>query len=130
MPKGKLLTDDEKGQIKAYKKLELFNRHISRIIGGSPNCIHKFVKEQKIVAPKKRTPGPKYKLYRRDESRILRESIVDETTIAKIKSNLQLNVSRETVRRVLKRSPNVSFVNLSQQIKAANVCQGSSNLEF
>ena len=75
MPKGKLLTGDEKGKIKEYKKLELSNRHISRIIGRSLNCIDNFVREQKIVAPKKRTPGPKYKLNRQDESRILRECL-------------------------------------------------------
>jgi len=46
-------------------------------------------------------PGSKEKLRHREKSRILREVYEKKTTISKIKNDLDLNVSRETIRRVI-----------------------------
>ena len=113
MPKGKILNDEEKGQIKAYKTMGWSNRKIALQIGRSSNCVNNFVNEEKNPTRKK-TPGPKNKLSLRQKSMILRESSKNGSSIANIKSQLQLNVSRETVRRVLKSSPNMNYVKLAR----------------
>ena len=56
----------------------------------------------------KMKPGSKEKLRHREKSRILREVYEKKTTISKIKNDLDLNVSRETIR-ILTSSPYVSY---------------------
>jgi len=58
---------------------------------------------------KKRKPGPKAKLKPSEKSRIFREINKERKTISKIKSAVELNFSRETIRRVIQSSSNVIF---------------------
>ena len=96
MPKRKLLSEYEKGQIAAYKHIRWSNRKISNEIGRSAGCIDHFINEKNNTSTKKIT-GPKNKLHPRTKSLIIRQCSITETRIAKIKKELNLDVSRENL---------------------------------
>lgn len=84
MPKNKVLSDQEKGQITAYKQQKWLNRRIAKQIGRSPTCVRNFIKESENPTPKRKR-GPKEKLSERDKTAILREIRKNTTSIRKIR---------------------------------------------
>ena len=66
-------------------------------------------------------PGSKEKLRHREKSRILNEVYKNRTTILKIKNDLDLNVSRKIIRRILTSSPNVSYEKIERKPSLSNV---------
>ena len=96
----------EKGQIETFKELEWSNRLISQRLMRHHYTIDNYFKN-KNNQHEKRKPDPKAKLNPREKFRIFREINRERTIISKIKSAVELNVSRETIRRVIQSSPNV-----------------------
>lgn len=100
MPRGKFLTDVEKGRILAYKEENISIREIARRLQRSLCVVQNFLKEPINYGTKKKG-GRKPKLSRRDKCKIV--DIASNSTIScnSIKANLGLNVSKTTVWRVL-----------------------------
>ena len=97
MPKGKVLTDHQKGQIDALivsKKNSI--RSIARLIGKSDRVVRNYLKDRENYGKKKRS-GRRSSLTSRDKSHIIR--LAGDKTIfaAKIKAQLKLTQSTTTV---------------------------------
>ena len=105
MVKGKVLTDIQKGQIIAFKEQDMSNREIARKLGCSRGSIDNFVKKGDNYG-KRKHPGRKAKLSRRAKRRILREMSNSMIGCRAIKDELSLDVSHQTIWRVLKSDPN------------------------
>lgn len=114
MPRGKLLTDEEKGKILAFAEEKLCLREIARRLQRSHNVVRNFLANQQNYGKNKKG-GPKKKLSLRCERRIINYSSNSVKSISKMISDLNLNVSRSTVYRVLKRS---KFIKCQKMRKA------------
>ncbi|XP_065662431.1 uncharacterized protein LOC136084956 [Hydra vulgaris] len=106
MPKRKVLTDIEKGQILAYHREEVPNREIARRLKRSDHVIRNFLKNPTDYATIKRKPK-KSKVSGREKRRIVLLSSSSSKSLKTIKSDLGLNVCKETIRKVLKDSPHI-----------------------
>ena len=102
MGRGKNLSD-EKGKIMAYKSEGRGNRWISRKIGRSHKVINRFVQNPAIYGTNK-SPGRPKLLSDRTKRRILGEISNSTTSVRKLKNELALNVSKDTIHRVIKSS--------------------------
>ena len=106
MPRNHSLSDVEKGQILAYRRENLGLREIGRKIKRSHNVVRNFLADPSTYGTRK-TGGPKKKLSRREERRIVRTASNSMKTLKQIQTDLQLNVSTSTVHRVLKHDANI-----------------------
>lgn len=106
MPRNRLLTELEKGQILAYNRENLSLREIGRRINRSHIVVRNFLSNPSTYGTK-RTGGPKKKLSRRAERRIIRVASNSMKSLKQIQVDLNLNVSKSTVHRVLKSDSNV-----------------------
>lgn len=106
MPRGKGLTQEEKTKIESYHKAGKGYGWIANDLGRSKGAIQDFVTKRRGYGKKKRKGQPK-KLSKRDERAIGRAASNSNKSVAKIKSELQLDVSRETVRKAIHRNPNI-----------------------
>ena len=73
MPKGKVLTDIEKGQILAYHREKVLNREIARRLKRSDHVIRNFLKNPTDYETIKRKPK-KSKVSGREKRRIVRRA--------------------------------------------------------
>jgi len=103
MPKGISLSDFEKGQISAKHDQGLSNRQIARDLGRHHKVIGSYLKNPAGYGTKSHSGRPPL-LSDREKRRILREASNKVTTCSKMKAELKLNVSAETVRRVICKS--------------------------
>ncbi|EFO99641.1 hypothetical protein CRE_24833 [Caenorhabditis remanei] len=108
MGRGKPLTDFEKGQIAAKNDQGLSNRQIARDLGRSLVAINRFIKDPLNHGTKK-SPGRPSLLTVRDKRQILRKASNAVITCSKIKCDLNLSVSNETVRRVISKSKFIKY---------------------
>ncbi|XP_065642379.1 uncharacterized protein LOC136074010 [Hydra vulgaris] len=100
MLKGKVLTDIEKGQILAYHREKVPNREIARRLKRSDHVIRNFLKNPTDYATIKRKPK-KSRVSEREKRRIVRLASNSSRSLKTIKSDLGLNVCKETIRKVL-----------------------------
>ena len=103
MPRANLLSENEKGQIIAYHETGMLNRAIARKISRSPRVVNNFLKNPDAYGTKK-CGGPKSKLKPRDKRRILVAASNSSISCRTIKEELGLNVSPETIRRIINSS--------------------------
>jgi IS30 family transposase len=117
MPKGKVLTEREKGQIEAFHQEKVGIREIARRIGRSHQVVMNFLANPKGYGKTKRKPR-KSKLSDRDRREIVRMASNTSKSLAQIKQNLKLDVSRETIRQVLVKSP---YIKRAKKMRAPNL---------
>ena len=108
MPRGKTLTDYEKGQIEAKKAQGLSNRQIARELHRSEGVIRCYVRNP-VAYGTTSHPGRPSSLSDRQKRLILREASNQVTTCSRIKADLKLDVSAETVRRVISKAPFIKW---------------------
>lgn len=106
MPKLSEMSQEEKGMIEGYKDIHKSNRWIANKLGRSEGAIRYYLKNEGRKNGKR---GPKSKLSPTTQRLIIRNASNAATSISKLKSQMNLNVSRETVRRVLKKSDILSY---------------------
>lgn len=106
MPRGKTLTEKEKGAIEAYWKSGESMRAIARKINRSHHVVQNFLANPAEYGTKKH-PGRPSKLSPRDKRKIIATASNTTKSLTQIRNDCNLNVSRETIRRVLKNSPNI-----------------------
>lgn len=113
MARGKKLSDIEKGKILALHGEGKKNREIARKIQRSRCLVDNFLKNPNVYGTKKST-GPKEKLTARDKRQIIRKASNSEKSCNEIKREVQLNVSRWTIRRYLIKSKVIKRVKMKR----------------
>lgn len=106
MPRGPQLTQSEQDQISAFKVAGWSNRKIAKHLKRSSNCIDQFVKSPKHYEENKRA-GPAKKVTQRDVRAVLKLASNSMRSCNNIKSELGSNLSKSTVWRIIKQSPNI-----------------------
>lgn len=106
MPRGKILTDLEKGQILAFKAENLSLREIARRLDRSLRVVQNFLKSPTDYGKIKR-PGRKNKLSERDVAHITRLASNSSSSVAKIRAQSGVTASKSTVWRALNRNANI-----------------------
>lgn len=119
MPRGKTLTVKERGQIEAYRDTNMAKRDIARRIGRSHTVVINYLKDPELYATTKRK-GRTPKLSQRQRREIIRKASNSSISLRQIKVTLNLNVSRETVRQVLKTCP---FIKYAKRMKVPKLTQ-------
>lgn len=133
MPKLGKLTETEKGMIEAYREAGKSNRWIANKIGRNESTIRYYFTTKNNV---KKQPGPKPKLSLATKRLILRNASNQATSVAKIKSDLDLNASAESIRLVLKNSGNLLYKKmlvkppLKPQHKFNRVCWAKEKMSW
>uniref|UniRef100_A0A7I5EEC8 HTH_Tnp_Tc3_2 domain-containing protein n=1 Tax=Haemonchus contortus TaxID=6289 RepID=A0A7I5EEC8_HAECO len=97
MGRGSLLSDSEK------KEQGLSNRRIARDLGRSHTVVDNFIKNPEEHGTR-RSAGRPSLLSDRDKRRILREASNSTKSCMEIRSSLNLNASKDTVWRVIRKS--------------------------
>ena len=108
MPRGKVLTEYEKGMIDALKTSGEFTREIAPILKRSRHVINNYLNMKGKYGFKKRS-GRKSTFSKRDIRNILRLARSEKYNIPQIKAFLQLAQSRQTIWRVVNRSKCLKF---------------------
>ena len=103
MPRGKPLSEIEKGQILAYHETGMSNRGIAERISRSHDVVNNFLKNPDVYG-KNRRGGPKPKLNARDKRKILAAASNTSRSCRNIKDDLALNVSTSSIRRAINSS--------------------------
>lgn len=111
MPRGKKLTDIEKGQILAYQQENVGVREISRRLERNHRVIQNFLKDPSKYGIKQRS-GRKRIVSKRDQSRILREASNTTRSLNQIKHITGVEASKSTIWRVLNRCDNIKFAKM------------------
>lgn len=106
MPRGKCLTQFERGEIFALHDYGKTMREIARRIHRSDRVVRNFLKSPASYGQKKRS-GRRKKLSPRDERRIVHAATNTSKGCSTLKRELNLNVSRMTVWRVLDHTPHL-----------------------
>jgi transposase len=102
MPRGKLLTGEEKGQIDLLRGQGQSQRQLAKAIGGrSKTAIFNYLHPK--CSLKKSHKGRKRKLSALDERLVVRLASNKSISCRKIAEECQLKVSKSTIRRVLMR---------------------------
>ena len=114
MGSGKRLNDIEKGQIKAFKDLNLSISDISRRVNRSRKVIRRYLNDPESYGTKTISVRPQ-KLSEREKRVVLRKASKGFSSIRDLKNNLNLEVSRWTVFRCLQRSSFPKFVKRQHQ---------------
>lgn len=106
MPKGKYLSQEEKYTILAYRKKNMSIKQISKDIGRSRCVVRNFLQDPENYG-KNYPKTIKQKLTTRDKRKIVNTASNSTKSLRQIKAELDLNVSRETIRQVLVKNPNI-----------------------
>lgn len=106
MPRGSILSEKERGMVEAFVQEGVPVREIGRRLGRSDKVIRNYLKDPEKYAATKRKPK-KTKLSARDTRAIVRLASNSAIPLTKIKSSLNLNVCKETVRKALSSSSNI-----------------------
>lgn len=99
MVNSKRMSEKEKGMIEAYKDQGKSFRWIGKKIGRHESSIRYYINN---VGRTKQKRGPKQKLSEGTKRLIIRNASNKSISISKIKSDMNLNVSTETIRCVLR----------------------------
>ena len=116
MVKRKSLTDFEKGKILALKESVWRNREIESNIARSPSLIDNFIKKGENYG-KKGKQGRPNSLTDRDKRQLIKFASNKKVSCAKLKSDLNFNVSIETIRKSLHQNKNLIFVKMNKNPK-------------
>jgi transposase len=103
MPAASRFSPEERGKIIAYRDSGLSYRQISAKVGRCASSICTFLKNPGAYG-KQKTSGRPSKVSPRDKHRIIKTASNSTKTCAQIKAECDLQVSKETIRRVLKKS--------------------------
>ena len=106
MPRGKRLTEFERGQITELRKSGCKLREIARRLKRSVNAINQFVNNPDEYGTR-HSPGRPKALSERDERKILRLASNSRCSIKKIRAQAGVAASRWTVWRTIKNSDNI-----------------------
>lgn len=109
MGTGKELTEQEVGQIIAFKTEKKSNRWIARHLGRNEKTIRNYLKDPERSKRKKRTGRPS-KINTRTACRIFRLATVKHLTSKQIAAELDGLVHHSTVRRVLRTSKFAKYI--------------------
>lgn len=113
MPRGTKLTEREIGRIEAYKEEGKGLRAMARALGRSAGLIKNYLDNPEGYGKKKRK-GRKRKLSKRVERQIGRAASNSTKSVNQIKSELDLDVSKVTIWRALKRNPHIERQKLNK----------------
>jgi IS30 family transposase len=118
MPRGKLLTEFELGQIQAFRSENIGIREVSRRIGRSHAAVRvrTYLRDPENYG-KNMGGRRKSAVTPRDQRAILREMSNKVTTVARIKHDLQLAASKTTIWRVVSTSANVVHAKMKKKPK-------------
>jgi transposase len=106
MAKSSRMTEIEKGMIQAFKIEGKSNRWIADTMGRDESSIRYYLKNKENEKKKR---GPKPKLSDTAKRLIIRNVSNKQISLAKLRSEMNLCVSKNTIRRVLKNAPNIKF---------------------
>lgn len=106
MPRGTVLSDEEKGKIGAYEDEGLNYAQISRKVGRSRCVIASFLKNRQKYGKKYKT-GRKPKLSDRDKRMIINKASNSFVSCAQLAGQCSKRVSKMTVWRVLNSSETI-----------------------
>lgn len=109
----KHLSDFEKGQIEILREQNKSNREISRVLNRNESTIRRYIKNNGD-SNKIETRGRKKATTPHTERRIIREVSNKRISLRAVKMVLDLNISHETIRKVINDSP---FIVHSKKIK-------------
>jgi len=113
MPRGKLLTQFEKGQIVALNRECMSVREIARMIGRSPGALQNFLRHPKVCDARKSSRNAK-KLTKKHTRLLLREAAKGEKSCRELQITLNLPVGVRRVQQVLRGCPHLKY---KKQIK-------------
>jgi len=114
MAKGSKLNEFEKGQVVTLRDLGYNWSEISRKVGRSRSVCKSYY-DNPINYGKNKIGGRKSVLSKRSKQLICRLASNAMTSAARIKENLNLKVSRWTVRRVLNNNPNLIYTKMQKK---------------
>lgn len=114
MPRGKLLSEKEKGEIEAFYQENVGIRGIARRIGRSHHVVLNYLKNPTGYG-KTAKKHHKSKVSDRQIRLIVRTASNSQKSLAQIKQELNLSVCRETIRQVLIKSP---YIKRAKKTKA------------
>jgi transposase len=109
VPRGKVLTSEEKNKIDAYHDAGLSIREIINKINKSNTCVYHYL----ILCEKygkNHYTGGNTKLTRRDHSCIFKEIVNNNTTATQVKRDLQLPVTTRRVQQILHKDIRLKWV--------------------
>ncbi|CAK9827474.1 Transposable element Tc3 transposase [Anthophora retusa] len=106
MPRGKYLTEEERGKILVMKEVDFSIREIARRLGKSHKVVINFLRDQANYG-KNKMGGPMKKLSPRTERLIVKTASNTLKSCNQIKKELNLDVSRWTIHRVLQENRNI-----------------------
>jgi len=103
MPRGKLLTNEEKASIDAYRDMGCSNRTIAKKINRSRTLINNYINLGENYGKNHPTGGNK-KLKRRQYSLLIRSATKELKNAAQLCTELQLLITTRRVQQILKSS--------------------------
>lgn len=106
MPLGSRLTTEEQAKLDLMKQLHFSIKKMSKTIGRSRDCIRRYLKDPIRYNAPKGSGRPKA-LSERAERAVVREASNSTIKLEELKVKLNLNVSKMTIQRVLKKSPHI-----------------------
>lgn len=128
MARGKPLTEYEKGQIVAYQEMGKSKREISRLLNRSDCVIRHFLADTQKYGTLK-APGRKKVVSERSKRAIVNLASNSLKSCAEIKRELDQDIHRSTIWRVLNQSPHIIRMNLQTTPRLTDVHKGK-RLEF
>lgn len=128
MGKRKQLTEHEKGQIDAFFCEGIAKKEIARRLGRSPRVVRNYLQNPSRYGVKK-SPGRPKKLSNRQCRGIIKAASNSTITLNRIRQENDLEVSKSTISRVLKRSPHIvrAKMNVAPRLKPQHI---TNRLEF
>lgn len=111
MPRGTILSEFERGQIAALSNEGKKLREIARAVKRTP-CVVKNYLENPTMYGKNHAGGREKALSERDERKIWRLASNSSRSVSKIKAEANVDASRWTVWRAIKRNPNLKRAKL------------------
>ena len=111
MPKGTQLTEAEKAKIDAFSSTGMSIQDIAENLGRSRCVVRNYLEDPATYGTAQR-PGAPRKLSERDERRLSREASNSTKGCGALAKELELNVSRETVRRSLQRNAHLVWTKM------------------
>lgn len=103
MPRGRVLNEEEKAKIVAYKDMGLSNRQIAKKIKRSHHAVNNFINLSENYN-KNHPKGGNKKITRRQHSSILRLASSGVPTARQIRTELELPVTTRRVQQILSKS--------------------------
>lgn len=104
MPKGKLLSEQERAVIMAHHSHQESPTEIARLIGRHVTTIRRFLQAPQMSKPA-RTHKPNRKLSDRDVRYIRQVAVRAKKTASEIKKDLNLHISERRIQQILKETP-------------------------